>query len=185
MMDESANAGQDLPGNPLIWILIVSEVLVFAVALIAFLGLRVLHPSAFQYAAMQLHAGTGTAAMALLLTSGYLAALAQEAIRQKRLTSTRSLLVAAAALGFVFLVLKAGEYRDLWRQNVDFEDSTFFTLYALITGFHAAHVLFGAGLLLLVCLRPRVEEMEPSVAFWHMVDLVWVMVFPVIYLVPR
>ena len=174
-----------LPGNPLIWILIVSEVLVFALALVAFLVMRLLHLRDFQAASHLLHAGSGTLSMALLLTSGYLAAIAQSDSIQARQSRSSRLLVLAALLGVLFLVLKATEYGDLWSKGVAFEGSKFFTLYALITGFHAAHVAFGTGLLLVVSLRPTPEHVEPSVAFWHMVDLVWVLVFPVLYLVPR
>ena len=174
-----------LPGNPLIWILIVSEVLVFALALVAFLVMRLLHLREFQAASHLLHAGAGTLSMALLLTSGYLAAIAQSNSQQGGQSKSRLLLILAALLGVLFLALKAMEYSDLWNRGVAFEGSQFFTLYALITGFHAAHVAFGTGLLLVVSLRPTPEHVEPSVAFWHMVDLVWVLVFPVLYLVPR
>lgn len=177
--------GKALPGHPLIWVLIVSEVLVFALALIAFLIMRLLNLEDFRDAAHMLHAGTGTLSMALLLTSGYAAALAQHDTQKGLNHRSRLLLVLAAALGVLFLVLKGTEYQDLWMNDVTVEGSHFFTLYALITGFHAAHVLFGSGLLLAVSVRPRLEHVEPSVAFWHMVDLVWVLAFPVLYLVPR
>lgn len=177
--------GRSLPGHPLIWVLIVSEVLVFVVALMAFLVMRLLNLQDFRDAAHMLHAGTGTLSMALLLTSGYAAALAQHDAQLGRSQRSRLLLLLAAGLGVLFLVLKIAEYRNLWMNDVAVEGSHFFTLYALITGFHAAHVLFGAGLLLVVSLRPRPEHVEPSVAVWHMVDLVWVLVFPVLYLVPR
>lgn len=174
-----------LPGHPLIWILIVSEILVFALALTGFLVMRLLNKQGFQAAAQLLHTEMGLLSMAVLLTSGYLAALAQQASRTDTTQRSRALLLTAAALGILFLVLKASEYSDLWAQGISLEGSQFFTLYALITGFHAAHVVFGAALLVLVAVRPRPAHVEPAVAFWHMVDLVWVLVFPVIYLVPR
>ena len=63
------------------------------------------------------------------------------------------------------------------------ESSTFFTLYYLITGFHALHVVLGLIILAIVAARPSLDNVETGAAFWHMVDLVWLLVFPVIYLV--
>jgi len=85
-------------------------------------------------------------------------------------------------------VLPARAFACWWRQrwaSCSSSSSLRFTLYALITGFHAAHVVFGVALLTLVATRPKPQHVEPSIAFWHMVDLVWVLVFPVLYLVPR
>lgn len=174
-----------LPGHELIWILIVSEILVFAVALAAFLVMRLLQPELFHSGAHLLHAAMGTLSMTVLLSSGFAAALAQLAVRLGESGKGRMYLIVAAALGAVFLVLKFMEYEDVWNSGVPFEGNAFLTLYGLITGFHAAHVIFGTLLLLLVAVRPRADHVEPAVAFWHMVDLVWVLVFPVVYLVPR
>lgn len=185
MTEGQATPRGGLPGNPLIWILIASEVLVFALALLAFLVMRLLHPDVFRSAAHQLHPTTGTLSMAVLLSSGYLAALALRASKRAAFGTARGHLLCAAALGLVFLLLKALEYSDLWHKGISFDGSHFFTLYALITGFHAAHVLFGCGVLLLVTLCPEPRHVDPAAAFWHMVDLVWVLVFPVVYLVPR
>ena len=58
----------------------------------------------------------------------------------------------------------------------------FFTFYFLLTGFHAAHVLAGVVVLGLVALRARPEPVQAGAMFWHMVDLVWVLILPPIYL---
>jgi nitric oxide reductase NorE protein len=91
-------------------------------------------------------------------------------------------LAAAAALGVVFLVLKGIEYADKARSGIGIETSPFFTFYYLLTGFHAAHVVAGIVILGLVSLRCVPRTVEVGAAFWHMVDLVWVLLFPVIYL---
>ena len=89
----------------------------------------------------------------------------------------------AAALGGVFLALKSVEWFDLAGAGIGTETHAFFTFYYLLTGFHAAHVAAGIVLLALVAWRARTRETEAAVAFWHMVDLVWVLLYPVIYLV--
>lgn len=169
-----------LPGSPVIWVLITSEVLVFSAVLCAFLVVRLLRMEEFRTGAHLLHAGVGTLSMAVLLSSGYLAAKGQQAAERGRIY-----FLAAAGLGAAFLALKFLEYRDLSNAPLTFDGNQFFELYFLITGFHAAHVLFGMMLLLLVSKWPRRDYVQPAVAFWHMVDLIWVLVFPVIYLVPR
>ena len=69
------------------------------------------------------------------------------------------------------------------RNNCGTETHAFFTFSFLLTGFHAAHVLAGMILLALVAKIATPRAVETGVAFWHMVDLVWVLLFPVIYLI--
>ena len=118
----------------------------------------------------------------LPLILGGLAALAVQAAEAGRIARMRSLLAPAAALGIVFVVLKASEYADLAAAGISFETHAFFTFHMLLTGFHAAHVLAGIVLLALVGILARPRAVETGAAFWHMVDLVWVLLFPVVYL---
>lgn len=118
----------------------------------------------------------------VLLTSGLCAALAVEARKTGRRTDARGWLGAAMALGTVFLIVKAVEYADKTALGIDIETSQFFTFYYLVTGFHALHVVAGIGILGLIAWADSERNMETGAAFWHMVDLVWVLLFPVIYL---
>ena len=81
----------------------------------------------------------------------------------------------------MFLIVKAFEYASKAALGIGIETSPFFTFYYLLTGFHAIHVLAGVIVLALVARFDSVRNMEPAVAFWHMVDLVWVLLFPIIY----
>lgn len=169
----------DLPGDLMIWVLIVSELVVFGAGLLAFLGVRLTDPAGVFEAVNHLHpvrAGIGTM---VLVTSGALAAMGA---RENRDDHVRWLL-GAAVLGGVFLALKGAEWRGLAASGIDTETHAFFTFYYLLTGFHAAHVAAGILLLVLVAWLGRERETEAAVAFWHMVDLVWVLLYPVIYLV--
>ena len=82
----------------------------------------------------------------------------------------------------VFLIIKGMEYADKAAQGITYETHPFFTFYYLLTGFHAAHVVAGIAILLLVAWRDAPRNIETGAAFWHMVDLVWVLLFPVVYL---
>ncbi len=171
-----------LPGEFMMWVLIVSELLVFGAGLVAFLALRITDPTGFAEAQSHLHrVGAGINTIALV-TSGWLAALAVQAVEAGRIARMRTLLAPAAALGMVFLMLKASEYADLAAAGISFETHAFFTFHILLTGFHAAHVLAGIVLLALVGVLARPRAVETGAAFWHMVDLVWVLLFPVVYL---
>jgi nitric oxide reductase NorE protein len=171
-----------LPGELLMWVLIISELAVFGAGLVAFLSVRLTDPQGFAEAQTHLHR-TGAAANTLVLvTSGWLAALATRAAEAGQTRRLRLLLVPAIALGGVFLILKGSEYADLFAQGIGTETHPFYTFSFLLTGFHAAHVLAGMVLLALVGWIATPRAVETGAAFWHMVDLVWVLLFPVIYL---
>ena len=176
------DASGQLPGELLMWVLILSELAVFGAGLLAFLAVRLTDPTGFAEAQSHLHR-TGAAANTLVLvTSGWLAALATRAAEAGQTRRLRLLLVPAVLLGAVFLVLKATEYADLFAQGIGTETHAFYTFSFLLTGFHAAHVLAGMVLLALVGWLATPRAVETGAAFWHMVDLVWVLLFPVIYL---
>lgn len=171
-----------LPGELLMWVLILSELAVFGAGLLAFLATRLTDPQGFTEAQSHLHR-TGAAANTLVLvTSGWLAALATRAAEEQQTRRVRLLLAAAVAFGAVFLILKATEYADLFAQGIGAETHAFFTFSFLLTGFHAAHVAAGMVLLALVGWLGIPTAVETGAAFWHMVDLVWILLFPVVYL---
>lgn len=171
-----------LPGELLMWVLILSELAVFGAGLLAFLSVRLTDPAGFAEAQSHLHR-TGAAANTLVLvTSGWLAALATRAAEAGQSLRLRLFLVPAVLLGAVFLILKGTEYTDLFAQGIGTETHAFYTFSFLLTGFHAAHVAAGMILLTLVGWLGTPKAVETGAAFWHMVDLVWVLLFPVVYL---
>lgn len=172
-----------LPGNPLIWVLILSEIAVFTAALAGFSLARILNREVFAAGTAALNPLAGSANTAILLTSGLFAAWALGAARRADRRATRLWLGLSASIGVLFIVIKIAEYVHKIALGLIIDTDAFFTLYYLVTGFHLAHVLFGIGVLGLVAAFPEEENVETGVAFWHMVDLIWVLVFPVIYLV--
>ena len=167
----------------MIWVLIVSELLVFGAGLLAFLAVRLTDPVGFGLAQDHLHrVGAGVNTL-ILITSGWLAARGAAAAQCGKSSQARRALLAAAVLGLGFLVVKASEFFGLSGLGISTETHAFFTFYYLLTGFHAAHVLAGVVILGLMAIRPDPDATENGVAFWHMVDLVWVMLLPVLYLV--
>jgi nitric oxide reductase NorE protein len=150
---------------------------------VSYAGARMLDLTAFTAAQAELDRVAGTVNTAVLLTSGLFAALAVEASEAGKRLQTRLLLGGAGALGVVFLGVKALEYSVELGRGHGLSEGGFFTLYFLITGFHAAHVVFGLVILAVVAVLDAPENVETGCAFWHMVDLVWIVVFACLYLV--
>ncbi|MCK0150467.1 cytochrome c oxidase subunit 3 [Marivita sp. S6314] len=168
-----------LPGELMMWVLIFSELAVFGAGLVAFVGVRLTDPAGFanaQDALMVELAGLNTI---ILVTSGLFAALACIADTKR---AARMWLGAASLLGVAFLWIKGIEYSAKAADGITFETHSFYTFYYLLTGFHAAHVIAGIVILGLVGWSAQPRTIQTGAAFWHMVDLVWVLLFPVIYL---
>ncbi len=176
------NALDELPGELLMWVLIVSELLVFGAGLAAFLSVRITDPAGFAEAQDHLHRTGAALNTVVLVTSGFLAARALHLRQAGRRAIARWHLVGAMLLGTVFLWIKGIEYADKAAQGISVETHPFFMFYYLLTGFHAAHVIAGILILGLVAIWDDAHTIEVGAAFWHMVDLVWVLLFPVIYL---
>jgi nitric oxide reductase NorE protein len=182
MTAPARGALDELPGELIMWILIGSELLVFGGGLLGFLGARALDPDLFAAGQATLDRTAGALNTLVLVTSGFAAAMAVRAAGLGARAATRGWLAGAAALGAVFLVVKGREYAAHAAHGLGIETDAFFTLYYLLTGFHALHVAAGIVILGIVALRPTHANVETGAQFWHMVDMVWVLLFPVIYL---
>lgn len=79
--------------------------------------------------------------------------------------------------------VKLAEYADLAAQDIGLETNSFFTLFFLMTGFHALHVFLGLVFLAVAGWWCSRENVETVTAFWHMVDLIWVLLYPLVYLI--
>ncbi len=182
MMDETPSVFDELPGDLMMWVLIISELLVFGAGLAAFLGVRITDPAGFAASQDTLHRAAAGINTVVLVTSGLFAALAARAAHHLDRAKARLMLAIAAAFGTVFLILKTREFADHAAHGISTETHPFFTFYYLLTGFHAAHVVAGIVILGLVGWRATPRGVEVGADFWHMVDLVWVILFPVVYL---
>ena len=176
-----ASIFSELPGDLMMWIVIASELLVFGAALIGFLSVRASDPVKFSADQALLNQTAGAMNTIVLVSSGLCAALALNAREKGQRLDARKWLLAAGIGGLIFLTIKGFEYAAKFTDGIGIESSPFFTFYFLITGFHALHVVAGIVILALVAWSDTVRNMETGIAFWHMVDLVWVLLFPIIY----
>ena len=171
-----------LPGNPLMWVLILSEVVVFTAFFALYAWHRAGDVTGFNAAQRELDPLMGGLNTLVLLTSGLCVALAVEAISAGGRRRARRWLAASMGLGALFCVIKNVEYAGKFSAGITPETHLFFGYYYGLTAFHFAHVLFGLGLLALVSWRTSTENVETAAAFWHMVDLIWILLYPLIYL---
>lgn len=165
------------------------ELFTFGVALIAFVISGCHEPDVFHAGRLHLQPAFGITNTVFLLTSGYFMAEAVE--RFKRGANARPFIHVAMIGGVLFLVLKSIEYHGKIEAGLTLGHDTFFTYYWLLTVFHMLHVL--VGLIILAVLYRRLhsaakplnpEDFEAGAVFWHMCDLIWLILFPVIYLLP-
>lgn len=171
----------ELPGELMMWVLIVSELLVFGAGLAAFLSVRITDPAGFDAARAELDPALAGINTVVLITSGFLTARSLDLRLGLNRAAARWHLAGAMLLGGVFLAIKFQEYAAKAAEGISTDTHPFFTFYYLLTGFHAAHVVAGIVLLGVVAWKDDPRNIETGAAFWHMVDLVWVLLFPVIY----
>ena len=182
-----------------------TEIMMFGALFLGLALYRVTWPAATAEASRHLLKWIGAANTAVLLTSSLTMALAVLAARADRQGRCVLLLLATAALGLAFLGIKAYEYHDEYTQGLmpfagpgfplqERGTELFFDLYYLGTGLHALHlavgiVLVGGLALRLLVDRALLPDRAVTVAvigiFWHLIDIVWIFLFPVLYLVAR
>ncbi|MDR9808469.1 cytochrome c oxidase subunit 3 [Rhizobium hidalgonense] len=170
---EAASSGGDL----LVWILAWSELAAFGALLTGYVVASWMHPDQFADGKATLHQSIALVNTVILLTSGWLAVKAATCSRKR---GQRLTLIAAAGGGLLFVALKLYEYSLEGVSLVAID--AFSQLYLLITGFHLAHVLFGSLLLVLIARFPSPQNIHLMTTLWHVIDIVWLVMFPVVYL---
>lgn len=175
----------DPPGGLFIWMLVALELLTFGVALIAFAVSSKASPEIFRESRQLLDLRFGFANTVFLLTSGYFMAEAARHFHLGEVTRSRRCLVLALSGGTLFLISKGVEYADKVSHGHTLGSNSFFTWYWLLTVFHLMHVAVGMvilGNLLRRHHHTAPEDFEAGGVFWHMCDLVWLLLFPALYL---
>ncbi|WP_182378214.1 cytochrome c oxidase subunit 3 family protein [Nocardioides sp. WS12] len=187
--NRGARSGR-LPGVEGIWVLIGVDSVVFALLFASFLDARRSDPGGFDAARQSLNADLGGVNTLVLLTSSWVVALAIQALRDGVPRRASRLLILAVGTGSVFVAVKSFEYVDKLVAGTTPATSDFFMWYFVLTGIHLVHVLLGIGLLVFVVVgvrrgrygANRLAVPESVATFWHLVDLLWIVIFPLLYL---
>jgi nitric oxide reductase NorE protein len=173
-----------------VWFFITADISLFAVLFAAFMFHRAGAPALFEQSRQALNPTLGTLNTLILLTSSWLVALAVEAARAAERARVVRLLCAGMLVGGGFAVTKAVEYAAKIEAGLTMVHDDFYMFYWSLTGLHFVHFLLGM-VVLGVCLHKARHEaldaryvvwIESSGCYWHMVDLLWIMIFPMIYL---
>lgn len=187
-----------------IWIFLASEMLFFGALIVTYTVCRIDHQDAFAAAGRETNIWYGTINTAILLTSSLTMAVASQAAAAtahfRRLVV--GCLASTAALGLAFLVVKGFEYKEDIDKHLlpgaqfalkETGAQLFYGLYWLVTGVHAIHLTIGMVLVVRLALlghlnRLRLREnpeIEVTALYWHLVDIVWIFLYPLIYLPGR
>ncbi|MFN9586758.1 MAG: cytochrome c oxidase subunit 3 [Pseudomonadaceae bacterium] len=180
-----------IPGDEMIWLFLLGDMICFALFFALFSYTKLDQHALFVESQQALNLHTGSLNTVLLLASSWFVVLAVKAARQRMVNASRGLLIPAFLCGTGFAVVKVYEYQEKAAAGIGFLTNDFYLFYYLITGMHFAHVLIGLPLLAYFAFalrRDRLDQqtlnnLESSAIFWHMVDLLWIVIFPLIYLV--
>ncbi|AUP79003.1 cytochrome c oxidase subunit 3 [Flavivirga eckloniae] len=177
------------PGGILIWIIIFLELITFGAALIAMAYYSNQEPELFHNSSLRLDATYGMVNTMLLLTSGFFMAISVTELKRGNKEKFKTLLALTMLFGVLFLCLKSFEYYEKLNEGIGIGYNTFFSFYWMLTLFHAIHVIVGLVILTSVYFgikkedsNTSIEDVDASAAFWHMCDLIWIILFPIIYL---
>ncbi|MDX2502949.1 MAG: cytochrome c oxidase subunit 3 family protein [Gammaproteobacteria bacterium] len=188
---EIVSEQEPLPGDLAIWFFIMAEMLVFGLFFIVYVFVRSKNVELFNTYQLELHRIAGAVNTIALITSSYFVALGVHAIRKNDINRTGIMLLLALAMGGVFLIVKVWEYSHVFGAGIHLSTNTFYTFYISLTFFHFMHVIMGMVILGAVYYYLRqgkytAEEhhgVETGASYWHMVDLVWIVLFPLVYVI--
>ena len=183
------------------WTFLATEILFFGGMFLGYTVYRHAYPEAFAAASRHTIVLFGTLNTAILLTSSLTVALAVRAVQLNQNKAVVRFLLVTVLLGFCFLGVKGLEYRDdihehLWpgphfRADLPHQAQIFWFLYWAMTGLHALHVTIGIGLLAVIAWMASHRKfssdyynpVEISALYWHFVDIVWIYLYPLLYLI--
>jgi len=205
-MEDNANSGHmhyDAEASKIgMWLFIFTELLLFGGLFIVYSVYRFLNPEAFHLAAEELNTTIGAINTVLLLVSSMTIAMSTSTLQMKKKGATLGLLAITCIIGLVFLVNKYFEWGVKFEHGIwpgsehllnDFSQGEilFFGLYFVMTGLHALHIVIGLGIILAAVIRiqkgtvheNRAALLENAGLYWHLVDLIWIFLFPLFYLI--
>lgn len=181
-----------VPGEAGIWVLLFGDLLVFTILFAVYLHRRADNKELFAHSQDALNRSFGALNTLVLLTSSLLVVLAVRAMRSEQWRHlAHRLTVSGAAVGVCFVVIKVFEYHEKVATGITPSTNEFFMYYFVLTGLHLAHVIIGLGVLLALSRLARkpaptsthIAFFEGGACFWHMVDLLWIVIFPLLFLV--
>jgi nitric oxide reductase NorE protein len=179
-----------LPGVDGVWVAIGADSVIFAILFLTFMQDRLKDPALFEASRHTLNMNFGGIDTLILLTSSWSVALAIQALKRDLIDRVPRYLLGGALTGLLFMVSKSIEYFQKFAEGLTPATNAFYMWYFTLTGIHLLHVVFGTSLLTYVWINSRrgayssTKRVVPEcvVSYWHLVDLLWIVIFPLLYL---
>lgn len=183
------------------WLFLFTELILFGGLFLVYSIYRLMNAEAFAAASFQLDVFIGTINTVVLISSSATVAIAITAIQQKRYKLTINLLLVTILASIIFMVNKYFEWGHKFElglypggdafNTLDGGERLFYVLYYFMTGLHGLHVVIGASLIAWVAWEVKVGKqshdnfafLENAGLYWHLVDLIWIFLFPLMYLI--
>lgn len=183
--------GKRLPGEEGVWVFILGDMMVFSLFFLVFLYYRNLDIPTFTASQSLLNLNYGAINTILLLTSSWFVVLGLHAARKAKSSLAAKLFSLAFCCGIGFAIIKYVEWSEKIQAGHTLTSNDFFMYYYMFTGIHFLHLIIGMGVLAFLVIKARagqcaaddVHVYESGGAYWHMVDLLWIVLFPLLYLV--
>lgn len=178
-----------LPGDLAIWFFILAEMLAFAVFFASYAFARASDPELFNFYQQTLDRNAGALNTLLLISGSWFVVLAVQAAHRDDQKAVPRHIALGMLCGAGFLVIKAFEYAEKFGAGISLSTNTFYMFYISLTFFHFMHVILGMVILAVIWKQARrgayrpgeCNVLESGAAYWHMVDLLWIILFPLVY----
>ncbi len=182
------------------WLFLFTELFLFGGLFLVYAVMRTKYASDFHLGALELNAFIGTANTVVLLVSSMTVAMSLTAIQTNHPSRAFGLILLTVLLAVIFLINKYFEWGHKFElklypgsavmENLPHGEIMFFGLYFIMTGLHALHVIVGAVLLMIVMYQIKSGSIsqehyllqENAALYWHLVDLIWIFLFPLLIL---
>ena len=182
-------ASPRLPGDLAIWFFILAEMLAFAVFFASYAFARAGDPELFNLHQQTLDRNAGALNTLLLVTGSWFVVLAVQAAHRNDQAAVPRHIALGMLCGAGFLVVKVFEYAEKFGAGISLSTNTFYMFYISLTFFHFMHVILGMVILAVIWTQARqgayrpgeCNGLESGAAYWHMVDLLWIILFPLVY----
>lgn len=179
-----------LAGDSGVWVFIFADMVAFGLFFTLFTLGRAAHPALYESSRQALAPSLGLANTLILLTSGWLMVLAVQAAKAGARSRVRRFLVLAMLVGNCFAGTKLFEYSEKFKAGITMLSNEFFMYYFIFTGIHFLHFILGMAALGVCLSKARDQAMdqrylvfiESCASYWHMVDMLWIVLFPLLYL---
>ncbi|MGE5946857.1 MAG: cytochrome c oxidase subunit 3 family protein [Betaproteobacteria bacterium] len=188
-LPRAATPPRRLPGDLAIWFFILAEMLAFAVFFASYAFARSSHVEEFNLYQQTLDRNAGALNTVLLITGSWFVVLAVQAAHRDDTRAVARGLLLGFLCGGGFLVVKVFEYAAKFGAGISMSTNTFYMFYISLTFFHFMHVILGMVILAILWFQARrgaytranANGLESGAAYWHMVDLLWIVLFPLVY----